>query len=353
MKFYVDLPRKIFPIVTVGAGSIMHDAHLPAYRIASFPVAGIYDANIDKAKMLAQKFEVPAVFESLEELIALAPEDAVYDIALPASEITSVIKKIPKGKSVLIQKPMGNTFKEAQEILHISRERKFNAGINFQLRYAPFIMEARRIINEGLIGDICDIEISMNIQTPWDWWDFIVKSERIEILYHSIHYIDLVRSFLGNPVGILAKTVCHPNMAALAPVRSSIIMDYGNWIRATILTNHCHDFNSKYQHSYVKFEGTKGAIRINIGLLMNYPTGTSDSFEYIIRESGRQSEWQTVHIEGSWFPHAFIGSMAQIMRAASGDIPTPDNSVEDSIYTMACVEAAYNSSEKGATRLAI
>jgi predicted dehydrogenase len=56
-------------------------------------------------------------------------------------------------------------------------------------------------------------------------------------------------------------------------------------------------------------------------------------------------------IEGTWFPHAFIGPMAELMKAAEGTIPVPDNSVEDCIYTMACVEAAYESSARGSVKL--
>jgi predicted dehydrogenase len=351
MKLYVELPKKKLPVVIIGAGSIINDAHLPAYHIASFHVAGIYDVQVSKAQKLAAKFGVPRVYETLAELISEAPADAVYDIALPASEIIPVIEQIPEGKAMLVQKPMGNNFTEAKAILKIARDRHFIAGINFQLRYAPFIMEARKMIESGVIGNLCDIEINVNIKTPWDWWDFIVKSERIEILYHSIHYIDLVRSFFGNPTGVLAKTVRHPNMHNLAPVRSNIILDYGNYTRANILTNHCHDFGSRYQHAYVKFEGTKGAIRINMGLLMDYPNGEPDSFEYVIKDNGEAGSWKSADIEGSWFPHAFIGTMSQVMKAASGEIKSADNSVEDSIYTMACVEAAYQSSEVGATPL--
>jgi hypothetical protein len=39
------------------------------------------------------------------------------------------------------------------------------------------------------------------------------------------------------------------------------------------------------------------------------------------------------------------------MKAAAGEIELPDNSVEDCIYTMACVEAAYDSSLSGAIKL--
>jgi len=84
-----------------------------------------------------------------------------------------------------------------------------------------------------------------------------------------------------------------------------------------------------------------------MGLLMNYPEGVPDSFEYCIVGAGRSRTWKSLDIAGGWFPHAFIGSMAQVMLAAEGTIPQPDNSVEDAIDTMACVEAAYESSAKG------
>jgi hypothetical protein len=43
--------------------------------------------------------------------------------------------------------------------------------------------------------------------------------------------------------------------------------------------------------------------------------------------------------------------MKQVMLAAEGEMERPDNSVEDCIDTMACVEAAYRSSEGGGQKL--
>jgi predicted dehydrogenase len=140
-------------------------------------------------------------------------------------------------------------------------------------------------------------------------------------------------------------------MSQLASVRSNIIMDYGDMVRANILTNHCHQFGMEHQHSYIKFEGTQGAIKINMGLLVNYPHGVPDQFQYITMTGHEPGKWKTLAVEGSWFPHAFIGSMEQVMQAAANVIPKADNSVEDGIYTMACVEAAYLSSDRGGVRL--
>ena len=347
----LSFPKNFHPIIIIGAGGIVNDAHLAAYKIAGFDVAGIYDINMEKAKNTAARFSIPVVYESINQLLAEAPSDVVFDLALPGNVVISVLQQLPGGAAVLMQKPMGENYEQAKDILQLTREKKMIAGVNFQLRYAPFIVAAREMINSGGIGELCDIEVNVNVYTPWQLWDFLYKAPRVEIPYHSIHYIDLVRSFLGNPSGIYAKTVKHPQMLDLASVRSNIIMDYGDMIRANILTNHCHQFGLHNQQSYLKFEGTKGAIKIKLGVLMNYPAGIPDVFEYVIIEEGKEPEWKTMAIKGSWFPHAFIGSMSEVMKAAEGSISSPDNSVEDCIYTMACVEAAYESSNYGAVKL--
>ena len=124
-------------------------------------------------------------------------------------------------------------------------------------------------------------------------------------------------------------------------------MDYGEMIRANILTNHCHNYGTTKQQSYIKIEGSRGAILIKFGALINYPEGTADSFEYILLDGSAAHRWQGMKIEGSWFPHAFIGSMQQVLMARHGIIERPDNDVSDCIHTMACLEAAYISNERG------
>ena len=345
------MPQHPLPIILIGAGGIVNDAHLPAYKIAGFWVAGIYDPDREKALQTAKKFDIPLVYYSLEDMLSRSPRNVVFDIAVPGSEILSVLAQLPPGSVVLMQKPMGTDYAMAKEILALMRSRQMTAGVNFQLRYAPFVNAARSIIRQGLIGEICDIEVNVNVHTPWHLWKFLYDTPRVEIVYHSIHYLDLIRSFLGNPAGIYARTVQHPGSPGLASVRTSMILDYGEQVRANILTNHNHEFGLRHQHSYIKIEGTLGAIRIKMGSLIDYPTGVADSFEYVIREKGQAPVWKTLEISGSWFPHAFIGTMAQMMMAAEGGIPHPDNSVEDCIYTMACVEAAYTSSAGGGVPL--
>ncbi len=138
------------PIYIIGAGGIVNDAHLPAYKIAGYNVQGILDINIEKAKSTAQKFSIPSFFSTLDEMIAAAPADAIYDIAVPGSQTMAVLTELPVGSSVLIQKPMGENYEEAKQILKITRQKKILAAINFQLRYAPYIMAAKDFIKSGI-----------------------------------------------------------------------------------------------------------------------------------------------------------------------------------------------------------
>lgn len=345
------IPDQSLPVYIIGAGGIVNTAHLPAYRLAGYNVQGIYDINKEKAVATATQFAVPFVFDSIDQLLSEAQPGAVFDVAVPGHAIISVLKQLPANSSVLIQKPMGENWEQANEILTLSIKKNFNAAVNFQLRYAPYILAAKDFISNGLLGELNDIEVNVNVYTPWHLWDFLAASPRVEILYHSIHYIDLIRNILGNPVSMYAKSTGHPDMANLASVRSNIIMDYGKMVRANILTNHCHHYGIPKQQSYIKIEGSKGAVLINFGALINYPRGAADSFEYVLLEEGKEPVWQQMKVEGSWFPHAFIGSMQQVLLAAEGKISKADNSVEDCIHTMKCVEAAYLSDALGGVQL--
>src|SRR5438132_11036545 len=107
------------PIVSIGAGGIVADAHLPAYKLANFEVVSIFDLNEAKARDVAARFDIPRVCASLEKSVSSAPMDAVFDLALPASANVATLEKLPDGAAVLIQKPMGENLEQAREIVAI------------------------------------------------------------------------------------------------------------------------------------------------------------------------------------------------------------------------------------------
>ena len=343
------LPREHRPIVIIGAGGIVRDAHLPAYRMAGFCVHGICDLDESRAQSLASEQGIPCVYRNSTDAFRAAPADAVFDLATPPDAILPVLQDAPEGAVVLIQKPMGRNIGEARAIRDLCRSRHLTAAVNFQLRFAPAMQEARRLIRDGAIGEIHDMEVRVTVYMPWHLWPFLEGLDRMEIPLHSIHYLDLIRSFLGEPRAVWARTTKHPSVPRLASARSHIILDYGEMCRAAVTTNHGHVFGPRHQESFVKWEGTRGAIKTRLGLLMDYPKGTSDAFEYCTLQEGQPPEWKAVEIEGSWYPHAFIGTMASLMRYAEGSDTELPTGVEDAYRTMELVEAAYRSNGSGGT----
>mgnify|MGYP001782653127 FL=1 len=45
LNYVPEMPEKARNIVIVGAGGIVSGSHLPAYKMAGYPVVGIYDLD--------------------------------------------------------------------------------------------------------------------------------------------------------------------------------------------------------------------------------------------------------------------------------------------------------------------
>lgn len=345
-------PRNPRPIVTIGAGGIVRAAHLPAYQKAGFPVIAVSDPAPGTAERLATDFNIPRHFSSIAEAIAFAPPDAVFDVAVPASQLLNILPLLPESSTVLMQKPMGETLDEARAIRDLCRRRSLLAAVNFSLRYSPNNLAAVALFKQGLLGDLHDMEVQTRTYTPWQLWTFLATAPRLEILYHSIHYLDLVRSWFGNPLGVYAKTVRNPQTAALAATKSTIILDYGDSKRVLVTTNHGHDFGDRYQHSFAQWEGTGGAARITMGLNLDYPHGKPDTLEYAQRGDPAK-QWHQLPVLGENFPDAFIGTMGALQAFAEGSTTTLPSHFEDAFHTMALVEACYNSSQQSAQPVAL
>lgn len=331
------MPSAPRPITIIGAGGIVADAHLPAYRKASFEVAGVYDLDHEKAAAVAERFEIPRVFDDLDAAVA---QDAgtVFDVATPPGAHLGILECLPEGSIVLMQKPMGRDLAEAGRILAVCRRRRLTAAVNFQLRFSPMMLALRDVVERGLLGRLVDVEVHLNLLTPWHLFPFLVNEERVEIAVHSIHYLDLIRSFLGNPTAVLARTMGHPGHR-LAQTRTSAILDFAPDVRCTLSINHDHGFGRRFQDAGFRFEGERGAAMVKLGLLLNYPEGEPDELWLTEGEDG----WSQVVLAGGWFPDAFIGTMANLQRAAAGEDAVLHTSVEDAWHTMALVEACFTS----------
>jgi predicted dehydrogenase len=336
-------PSHPLPIVVIGAGAIVRTAHLPVYRRLGFPVAGIFDINPEQARLTAQDFAIETAYRTLGDLAGQTTR-AVFDLAVPGDQIVGILEQLPRGSAVLMQKPMGQNLAEAKRILACCVERDLMAAVNFQLRFSPGMLALQDAIASGLLGRIVDIDVRIVIDQPWHLWPFMESAPHVEVPYHSIHYLDAIRGLAGEPSGVYCKSVGHPSFPRLRDARSSIILDYGDGLRCSLVMNHTHRAGPRHRASQILVEGLDGAVRLTWGVNLNYPAGPADTMEMAMGQ-----EWIEVPLRGSWFIEAFEGPMSNLQRFVAGEDKTLVGAVGDAIKTMALVEACSESSARGAT----
>ena len=329
-------PTNPKPIVLIGAGGIVRDAHLPAYRKAGLPVAGVTDLDASRAAALAKDWDLPRVYTSVAEAATLGC-DVVYDIAVPPGAIMDILPQLPDGAAVLIQKPMGPDQATARAIRQVCRDKGLKAAVNFQLRFSPMMMAARQIIESGQIGELLEIDVHLNVYTPWQIFPFLIPMQRVEIAVHSIHYLDAIRALAGTPKGVFARTLRDPRAAQFAQTRTSVILDYETPLRGIMSINHNHQNGRKFQDAGFRIEGTKGAMTIKLGVMYDYPHGEADELWLCINGE----EWRQVPLTGGWFIEAFMGPMRNLQRFDAGEDDQLFSGVEDAYETMALVEACF------------
>ena len=332
-----DAPAQSMPIVIIGAGGIVRDAHLPAYWQAALPVAGLIDLDHARATKLAAEWKVPKVYATVAQAAAAHGTDAVYDLAVPPDAITGVLADLPEQAAVLIQKPMGTDQSEARQIRALCRTKQLKAAVNFQLRFAPMMMAVRDAIARGLLGELLEIETYLNIFTPWQMFPFLKPMPRVEISVHSIHYLDLFRAVAGNPRGVFARSMNDPRAADFAQTRTSVILDYAAPLRGIMTINHNHPCGPKLHAATFRFEGTNAALWTKLGVLYDYPNGAPDELWFC----AAHGQWEQISLQGNWFVDAFMGPMRNLQRFVAGEDDQLLTSVEDAYQTMALAEACF------------
>ena len=308
----------------------------PADRKAGLTVAGCTDLDPGRAARLAADFGLGRVYPDLAAATA-GGTTAVYDIAVPPAAITAVLPHLPDGAAVLIQKPMGTDLATARAIRAICRDKGLKSAINFQLRFSPMVMAARSLIAAGRLGDPIEVEVHLNILTPWHLFPFLIPMERVEIAVHSIHYLDAIRALVGTPRGVFARTLRDPRQPDFAQTRTSVILDYDGPLRGVVSINHNHQGGRRFQSAWLRVEGTEGALMIKLGVCLDYPRGEPDELWFC----PNGGDWEQVALEGSWFIDSFMGPMRNLQRFDAGEDDALFSGTEDAFHTMALVEACY------------
>ena len=339
-------PRtRAYGIALIGCGGIVNYAHLPAYARHGLKIVGCYDLNRDAALSTATAHGIPRVYESVDELL-IDPEVTIVDIAVhPAAQPDLAVRCIGAGKHILCQKPLALNPIEARRIVDSAAAMGAKAAVNQQMRWSGGIAAAKQIIDRGFIGDLTDLQINVSVKTPWHMWPWLRDSDQLDVMFHSIHYIDAIRFLAGDPELVTSRHTKFPDQPERAETKTVTVLDYESGCQALIAVNH-HD-ESGGVHAWFRVLGTEGVIEGDIGLLATYPEGGVDTIR-ARRGDEPEGEWHEPTLTTLWMPNAFIGPMASLINAIESG-GTPLTNVADNLNTIRVVSAAYDSMAQGRT----
>ena len=347
LDYKPTLPRNLERgIGIIGAGGIVNYAHLPAYKRAGFKVAGVTDRNLEAAEKTARDHGIPKVHANVDDLLK-DPQIEIVDIAVyPAAQAEIVEKAAAAGKHMLCQKPFADEFSKAVRNVELAAKAKVKIAVNQQMRWDAGIRCARLLIDQGWLGAPFYGTIQVHCKTDWSMWPWIYAGKRLEVMFHSIHYIDSLRYLLGQPNSVFTSGSRAPGETTTAETKTLTVWEYASGLQ--VLIDACHSTWTDDPYAIFRLEGTEGVIKGTIGLMYNYPTGRPDTLEFMSKRN--PGYWFSARLDTMWIPDAFVGPMASLMCAIETN-SEPETSGRDNLQTLQVVFAEYQSmAEKRAVR---
>lgn len=344
LKIHAELPeRRDYRIGILGSGFIVSDCHLVAYRKAGFNPVAIASRSRDKAAMTAQRHAIPQVYDSYQHLLDDASIE-VLDIAVPPDVQLSLIRAACERrtvKGILAQKPLGMDLAEASEAVRLCERAGIVLAVNQNMRYDQSVRAGKTLLENGQIGTPVLATIDMRGIPHWMPWQEKLGWVTLRIM--SIHHLDCFRYWFGDPEGIFCSVRTDPRTDfPHADGICAYILNYANGLRCIGLDD---TWTGPAQEGCPgdigiqwRIEGLEGLAIGEIGWCQD-PYTTPSTIRYA---SKGQTEFAQPKWSESWFPDAFIGTMAQLLCALESG-QEPEIGGEDNLRTMALVDAAYRS----------
>ena len=345
-----DLPRRReIGIGCVGAGFIMADCHLVAYRRAGFNPVAIASRTPSRAQAVARRHDIPTAHETVEDLLADSRVE-VLDVAVPPDVQIDVIRQAVRHagrlRGILAQKPVGVSYAQAREIVQICRDAGVTLAVNQNMRYDQSIRACKQLLDHGDLGEPVLATIDMRAVPHWMPWQ--QRQGWVTLRIMSIHHLDAFRFLFGDPARVFASVRPDPRTQAQFAHEDGIalyILEYDNGLRAAawddVWAGPAREGAAADLGIRWRVEGTTGMARGTIGW-PDYPQQTPSTLDYTTCTLGR---WVQPRWNEAWFPDAFVGPMAQLLCALESG-REPEIGGDDNLKTMALVDACYRSARE-------
>ncbi|MFT3889786.1 MAG: Gfo/Idh/MocA family oxidoreductase [Arachnia sp.] len=310
----------------LGAAGITPTALIdPARENPDVEVLAVAARDRARAEEFAAQHKIARVHDTYEDLLADPEVEAVY-IPLPNSEHGRwTIAALEAGKHVLVEKPFTSNADEARAVAARAAESDRVVMEAFHYRYHALTEEILRLIREGAIGDLVNV----------DAWFYIHLTDRTNIRYIQelaggatmdlgCYALHLVRSVVGEEPEMLSGTA-RPSTDPRLDEALSVQVRFPSGVTGTIASSLLEDEGG----AGATITGTRGVLQVD---------------GYVAPQNGCSLtltvDGETTDIPVPELPSSYARQLEVFVAAVRDGAPLLTGP-EDSVATMTAIDAMY------------
>ena len=170
-------------------------------------IIAIAEPRRDRLDALAEEVGVPREyrFASWEALLAQPKlADCAFICTLDDDHISPALKAMEQGYHLLLEKPMSNREDECRQIVETARKTNRTLAVCHVLRYTPFYMTLKALLDKGSVGQVTTINQIENVGYWHQAHSFVrgnwrsTKETSPMILQKSCHDMDIILWLMGS-----------------------------------------------------------------------------------------------------------------------------------------------------------
>lgn len=302
-------------------------------------VTAVWNRTTSRARDTAKRFDIPNVYETVDQLLCEADFDIVDIITDAEVHEELVLAAAAKGKPVICQKPMSLDEESCRRMVDACEKAGVWYAIHENFRYQPQFQNLKHHMETASLGKVLHAHIQMRSPDR----DIIRKQPALATMEHMAlrdmgpHIFDVVRFLFGEIDEIQTIPVSSYQDIPVDDTALSLLrMQEGFPVLCTL----AHKFHYK---AFIQFEN--GSITLDAENNIEVDNGQNIAF-YPFEEPTRLSyipddDWA---IHGS---HVFaaIPTCLQALRYAFVNQQEAETSGKDNLKTMQAVFAAMRSVE--------
>lgn len=189
-------------VAVIGAGFIGRD-HLAAYgNRADVEIVGVADSNMAAAKAAAAHLGARS-YEDHRAMLDAEHPDAVSICVPTALHLPVALDVAVAGAHVLLEKPMAPTLEDCDAIAAACERAGVILMLGLTHRFHRELIEARRLIDEGAIGQpaLGQDLFSFGEIAPWPAWYYDrALAGGGELMHDAVHLVDRLCWLIDSPV---------------------------------------------------------------------------------------------------------------------------------------------------------